>query len=101
CNCGTKYAFDVTPEMVAQPVQLVCQNCGADNSMAVNMIIQQQFGATATESAPPPPTLAPPAPSVESAPRIKVKLHTAAAAPAPEQTETASAEAPQMCRKHP
>ena len=46
CSCGTKYAFDITPEMVNNPVQLVCQNCGVDNSAAVNQIIQQQFAVT-------------------------------------------------------
>ena len=46
CPCGTKYAFDVTPEMAANPVTLVCQNCGADNSLAVNGLIQQQFSAS-------------------------------------------------------
>jgi hypothetical protein len=96
CNCGTKYAFDVTPEMAANPVSFICQNCGADNSLAVNMLIQQQFPATATESAPPPAPVAPP-PPVESKPRMKVAVHVATPAA---ETATESA-APQMCRKHP
>lgn len=99
CQCGTKYAFDVTPEMAANPVKLVCQNCGADNSLAVNMLIQQQFPATATASAPPPVAMAPPPPPVESAPRMKVVVHVAT--PAQEAAPTSEAAAPQMCRKHP
>ncbi|HEY0550343.1 MAG TPA: B-box zinc finger protein, partial [Verrucomicrobiae bacterium] len=95
CSCGTKYAFDITPDMVANPVRLVCQNCGADNSAAVNQIIQQQFGTAATET-----TTAPAAPAVpaSAAPRLRVNVHTAPAAAAP---EVAAAAAPQLCRKHP
>jgi hypothetical protein len=97
CQCGTKYAFDVTPDMLANPVRLVCQNCGADNSAAVNMIIQQQF-STRTETAPPVPAPAPM--PVESVPLMKVKVH--AAAPAEEEQVPAPTPAPsQMCRKHP
>ena len=92
CQCGTKYAFDVTPEMAANSVTLVCQNCGADNSLAVNMLIQQQFPATATESAPP-------LPPVESAPRMRVAVHVAT--PAAANASTSESAAPQMCRKHP
>jgi hypothetical protein len=99
CNCGTKYAFDVTPEMAANPVTFICQNCGADNSLAVNMLIQQQFPATATESAPPSIAAASPPPPAESAPRARVAVHVAT--PARESESTSSAPAPQMCRKHP
>ena len=87
CPCGTKYAFDVTPEMAANPVTLVCQNCGADNSLAVNRLIQQQFPATATESAPPP---------AES--KAPMKVAVPAVATGPEQAE---AWTPTVCRKHP
>ncbi len=91
CPCGTKYAFDVTPEMAANPVTLVCQNCGADHSPAVNRLIQQQFPATATESAA--------VPAVDAKARVEVAVHAAAAAP--EQAEAWTPTAPQMCRKHP
>ncbi len=96
CSCGTKYAFEITPDMVANPVRLVCQNCGADNSAAVNQIIQQQFGTPATETA----TTAPAAPAVPSstATRLRVNVHTAPAAAAP---DVAAPAAPELCRKHP
>lgn len=85
CACGAKYAFDVTPEMVAAPIQLICQACGADNSAAVNQLIRQQFNApaptisvTVVSPAPartdapstgsvPAPRVAPPAPPVRIA----------------------------------
>ena len=68
CSCGTKYAFEITPDMVANPVRLVCQNCGADNSAAVNQIIQQQFGTPATET-----TTAPAAPWKPAPPGLRAQ----------------------------
>ncbi len=97
CQCGTKYAFDVTPEMAVNPVTLVCQNCGADNSLAVNTLIQQQFPVTATESATAPVESAPP--PAESTPRMRVAVHVAT--PAVGAASTSETAAPQMCRKHP
>ena len=44
CACGTKYSFDLTPEMARQPIRFVCQNCGLDSSDLVNELIRQQFG---------------------------------------------------------
>ena len=119
CSCGTKYAFEITPDMIANPVQLVCQSCGADNSAAVNQIICQQFGATVTQSAPPPKPIAvvmasQPVPvpaqavlpqavavaAAPAAPRLQVKLHTASATTS-EPAADATASAPKMCLKHP
>src|SRR5262245_60774907 len=99
CNCGTKYAFDVTPEMTISPVTFICQNCGADNSLAVNMLIRQQFPASTTTSVPSPeaPPVAPA--STESAPRARVAVHVTT--PAKESEAILSTSAPQMCRKHP
>src|SRR5437762_6099971 len=106
CQCGVKYALDVTPQTVANPIQFVCQYCGVDSSAAVNEIIRQQFKAsvlapterlpmlpvaaapvvvtapiiatTARGTAPPPP--APPArPAVA---KLKVHTHTQSAAEA-------------------
>ena len=97
CQCGTKYAFDVTPEMATNPVTLVCQNCGADNSLAVNRIIQQQISATAAEGAATPTVSAPP--PVESTPRMRVAVQVATTAPG--QAEAWTPTAAEMCRKHP
>jgi len=43
CQCGVKYALDVTAQTVANPIQFVCQYCGVDSSATVNEIIRQQF----------------------------------------------------------
>ncbi|MFO1488054.1 MAG: hypothetical protein U1F65_06220 [Verrucomicrobiota bacterium] len=32
CPCGAKYDFEITPDMVRQPVKLVCASCGLDSS---------------------------------------------------------------------
>lgn len=92
CSCGTKYAFDITPEMAADPVRLVCQNCGADNSASVNQIIQQQFAATTPASEPPPASV----PAAGPAPRVRVQVHTAAPV-----ASAAASPTPPMCLKHP
>jgi hypothetical protein len=68
CGCGTKYSFDVTPDMLRMPPQFVCQGCGQDNSAVINQLIQQQFAA-----APPAARVAPsiaiaPPPSTSHAP---------------------------------
>ena len=46
CPCGVKYAFEIGPENVRNPVRFVCNQCGADNSAALNQIVRQQFGGT-------------------------------------------------------
>src|ERR1041385_6338901 len=68
CSCGTKCAFDVTPEMGTRPIRFVCPTCGMDSSEFVNSLIRQEFGQTATPagapimlgaSIPPHPALSP------------------------------------------
>ncbi len=44
CNCGAKYAIDVTPEMARDPVRLVCPTCNLDLSGPVNDLIRQELG---------------------------------------------------------
>src|SRR5215470_16354526 len=87
CSCGTKYSFDVTPEMARTPVRFVCQTCGRDSSDVVNQLVRQQLGT----SAPTPPPAAPPveaaplapAPApVPPAPRVRLAAATPAAATA-------------------
>jgi hypothetical protein len=92
CSCGAKYAFEVTPDMVSNPIQLVCSQCGADNSEGVNHLIQQQFAGTATETAAPPPA------SPVSRASLRVNVHSGPPAPVP---DSATAGAPQLCLKHP
>src|SRR5688572_24485649 len=97
CDCGGKYAFDASPEMVRNPVTFACPECGADLSARINEEVKRQFGnvtgpvalsvsptatvppptwtAPAMEIAPPPPsaTKAGPSPATPPAPpRITV-----------------------------
>jgi len=86
CNCGAKYAFDFTPDMVANPIRLVCNQCGTDISAGVNQIIRQQFGTVAIS---PPPAPAPVTVAAPARASLRVNVHTAAAP------------AGQLCLKHP
>jgi len=79
CACGTKYSFDLTPEMVREPIRFVCQNCGVDSSEMVNELIRQHFGVGSQAT---------PAPQ----PRVVAVVRK----PAP----AAEVEAPQSCQKH-
>ncbi|MFM2294408.1 MAG: PQQ-like domain [Verrucomicrobiota bacterium] len=85
CACGAKYSFDATPEMVVNPISLVCQNCGTDISGFVNQLIQQEL-ADATPA---------PAP-------VKARLSIHREEPKTEtQTEAAPAEEEfPVCNKH-
>ncbi len=47
CDCGAKYAFDATPEMVRNPLAFACPTCGVDLSPRILEMVRQQFG-TAT-----------------------------------------------------
>ena len=86
CPCGAKYAFDLAPEMLANPVSFVCPACGADHSAFVNELVRQEFAPAAPEpAAPPPPTGS----------RLKISHEAAPAAPAPE-----TAPASKYCSKH-
>ena len=117
CDCGAKYAFDVAPEMVLQPVKFVCAGCGLDSSDRVNALIRQQFDPPAglEASAPPAvviapapqisagPTLTsePPAPPVpvpvRSAPRVRLSQGGQAAS----AVETSDVKDTRFCSKHP
>src|SRR5687767_11065914 len=97
CACGTKYAFDVTPDMLRTPRAFVCQTCGRDNSAAINELIRQAYGVmaappppppAATASAPPQPVPAaappPPPPPPKAAPiAVRVAAPRAPAPPTP------------------
>src|SRR5262245_1488031 len=111
CDCGGKYAFDASPEMVRNPVTFACPECGADLSARINDEVKRQFGnvsgpvalsvaptvtapaptwtAPAIEMAPPPPSAAKPSPVAPppAPPRISVNVPSVSptpAAPAPE-----------------
>src|SRR5450759_3175570 len=93
CPCGAKYAFDIRPEMVQNPVRFVCPQCGQDSSDFVNELVRREFGGvpipppsatlpdipgTTTTSPPPPPPVRVVAPA---APRLRVTLSETPAAP--------------------
>jgi hypothetical protein len=63
CACGTKVAFDVSPEMARTRVQFVCPNCGQDSSDLVNELIRREIASG--PATPPPVEIAPP-PSAEA-----------------------------------
>ncbi len=110
CDCGAKYAFDVTPEMVRQPVKFVCPGCGRDSSERVNALIRQQFNPPAGSETSVPPALAVvPTPQIgaetvsapllpaTAVPRVRLSHggHGAAAAEMPDAKDT------RFCAKHP
>ncbi len=109
CDCGAKYAFDVSVEMVRQPVKFVCPGCGLDSSVRVNALIQQQFSqasGTGEDAAPavaivPPPTSTPeptaPSAPAPMAPRVRLSHGGQAASAA----ETADVKDTRFCSKHP
>src|ERR1039457_2573176 len=89
CSCGSKYAFDATPEMLQNPVKFVCPNCGQDSSDFVNQLIRQEFGGQVPM--PPPPPAPPPPP-----PAARLKVSHEAAPVARPQAVAAS----KFCSKH-
>ena len=121
CQCGAKYAFDVTPEMARDPVRFVCPGCGLDLSGPINDLVRQELAAGQTSApvpAPAPVTHTPvsipaPAPAplttaaAPAAPAAPAKLsiarsastatHGTATEAAPQPGE---AEGPQDCPKH-
>jgi hypothetical protein len=96
CACGAKYSFDVTPGMLQTPVRFVCPTCGLDSSELVNELIRQELeqappAATASVPANAPVPVEPPPPP----PRVTLRTSTTS------QTAQATADAPQLCSKHP
>jgi hypothetical protein len=89
CPCGTKCAFDVTPEMATNPVQFICPNCGLDSSPLVNRLIRQELGLVVNPPPSDPPAAAARPPTVRVSSPVK---------PAP--TSPAVPAAPARCFKH-
>jgi outer membrane protein assembly factor BamB len=99
CACGAKYAFDVTPEMVENPVRFVCQNCGLDSSDYVNGLIRQELGVGIPVTPPSPPAAPPPPARVFSA-TPHLRIASAAGSAGPTVETAAGSEAPQYCLRH-
>jgi hypothetical protein len=89
CSCGTKYSFEVTPEMAQNPVRFVCPNCGLDSSEYVNQLVREEL---AEQAASQPATVASVPPL---APRLKISHE--AKPPEPPPVATASNK---YCEKH-
>lgn len=87
CACGTKYSFEVTPEMARNPVRFVCPNCGLDSSAYVNQLVREEL---AQKNPPDTPASTPPAA------RLKISHEEKSPEPPPAQTPTAA----KFCSKH-
>src|SRR5438105_966704 len=85
CSCGTKYAFDISPEMARTPITFVCKTCGADSSGMINQLIRQELGlpppAATALPASPQPAVAPPPTTDPVTVRVNVAPRTPASAP--------------------
>jgi PQQ-like domain len=105
CACGTKVAFDVTPDMATTPVRFVCPNCGLDSSEMVNrLILQELSSATQTPDISPAPLpvqieqtqSATPAPDEPATPPARARIHIAA----PAQSAETESQSVRLCSKH-
>jgi hypothetical protein len=90
CSCGTKYEFEVTPEMWENPVKFVCSNCGLDSSEYVNQLVRQEIADNFPDAIPKAP-----APPPAEAPRLKISHHEK-----PAEAPAAPAPANRLCQKH-
>ena len=91
CACGTKYEFDVTPEMLQNPVKFVCPSCGLDSSDFVNELIRREFAGETPAPVAPPPT---------ERPRLKIaRAEPPTSAPVEGTPDSPPAE--EHCSKHP
>jgi outer membrane protein assembly factor BamB len=92
CPCGAKYAFDLTPEMVQNPVKFVCPTCGLDSSEFVNEMVRREFGVAAPVETGALPHTPPPPPPVS---RLRISREEKPAEPPPE-----AAPVSKYCPKH-
>jgi hypothetical protein len=69
CQCGAKYAIDVTPDMARNPVRFICPACNLDLSGPINDLVREELGVTAA------------APMAALLPATEVATATATAAP--------------------
>lgn len=95
CSCGTKYAFDITPEMGQTPVRFVCQNCGLDSSELVNELIRRELAGVVPAEAP--PAVAEPVATPAATARMRIAT---VQPPAQDGGTPAASDTPQYCLKH-
>ncbi len=87
CQCGAKFAFDVTPEMARDPVRFFCPECNLDLSGPINDLIRQELGMTQPAApAPVPQPAAIPSAGAISIPAAAPRPVVAAATAAPAAT---------------
>ena len=87
CACGAKYAFDITPDMLQNPVRFVCPGCGLDSSEYVNQLVREEFAEQGVVAEPPAE-----APAVQS--RLRISHEVKPAEP------VAAAPVSKYCQKH-
>src|SRR5271154_1092754 len=87
CSCGTKYEFEVTPEMAREPVRFICTQCGLDSSDYVNQLVREEL----TEQFPNATT----SPQSATAPRLKISHEEKPVESSPE-----TAPVSKYCPKH-
>ena len=107
CSCGTKYEFDVRPEMRDHPVQFVCTACGLDASDFVDALVRRELGQTSKPAGAPVPAVLGAAPARlvvratnDTPPVPAVRLSRSGSASHVQASTPAAGEAPR-CPKHP
>ena len=97
CSCGTKYSFEITPEMARNPVRFVCPNCGLDSSEYVNQLIREELAEQAASQSLPEDA---PAPSIASVPPPAARLKISHEQKPAEPTPPAPSASGKFCAKH-
>ena len=101
CDCGAKYGFDATPEMVRNPLTFACPECGVDLSPRILEMVRQQFGnatgpvgLSVSPSVPVPQSGLAPAMEIASPPPGAVVIPAASTPPPPAQMRISLGNAP-------
>jgi hypothetical protein len=97
CSCGTKYSFDITPEMTRTPVRFVCQSCGLDSSNFVNDLIRREMASAAPAGVPIIPESAQAPAEAQPAGTTRIRIQSTK----PAEPPSSDAVTLQMCAKHP
>jgi hypothetical protein len=95
CDCGAKFAFDVSPQMAGQPVKFVCPACGLDSSDRVNQLVRQELASISVSPRQPMEQATPAAAPVHAPMRVRIS------APSPAEQAPEDAGSPTHCPKHP
>lgn len=104
CDCGAKYAFDVTADNLRSPVTFSCPNCGQDLSAAINQQIHEQFGVASDATTDGHPTtdagtVDVPTPAVSTSKRPPLRIQLSPQSTSAPADETRATE--RFCSRHP